>query len=70
MVNERDKLLEAVKLELFGPSDYALEEKLSDSPSNRYFCGVLYPRAISIDQENEVKVGNETESPLEQGEQT
>ncbi len=50
-MNERDKLLAAVKEELFGPSDYASEETLGDSPSNRYFCGVLYPKTISAEQE-------------------
>ena len=52
MAELRDKLYDAIKEELFGPLDPTSQEVLSDSPANRYFCGVLYPSAISLDAES------------------
>ena len=53
MIKQRDKLYDAIKEELFGPLDPDAKEVLNDSPSNRYFCGVLYPNDVFADEVTE-----------------
>ena len=42
----RDKLLDALRIDLMGPSEE--EEKLDESPLSSYITGMLYPRKISV----------------------
>lgn len=65
MAELRDKLYDAIKEELFGPLDPLSEEELNDSPSNRYFCGVLYPSAISLDAESNEEAPSLDDDPIE-----
>ncbi len=42
----RDKLLDALRIDLMGPLEE--EEKLDESPLSSYITGLLYPRKISV----------------------
>ena len=53
----RDRLVDAVRRDLVGPTDSSNEEVIKDPPFAKYICGVLYPQAAtSLDEDQDIDI--------------
>ena len=64
METNRQKIINSVTEEIYGPTDKNLIEILKESPLKKYFCGVLYPRDAMDEHLGEDSEGGEERNSI------
>ena len=52
-MDNREIYITRIKQDLIGPNG-ELDEVIDESPSERYYCGIIYPKKTELSQEDDL----------------